>query len=97
MQWSVKDETMYACLRCMKGSRPCCVWDGAQQKIVVLPLVLQARDSDNPTDKGYWILPKGKAARSKKDLPALFQNAQGKADAAESGGAENGADGIVAE
>ncbi|KAK4895796.1 hypothetical protein LTR27_006278 [Elasticomyces elasticus] len=71
--WTIEDRTMYACKRCCNARTPCCVWDGAANKIVVLPLHPNMREATEPDEEGYWMRRTKRCTDNSLTLRALFE------------------------
>lgn len=53
--WTVKDYVLYACMTYTNEHWLCIVWQPKEKKFHSLPLVKEARASDDPAQKGFWV------------------------------------------
>ena len=63
-------EMRFACLRCTNSCRLCCIWDYGRKRIVALPLVPEARESEDVGEVGYWV--RRATSQARKKLRELF-------------------------
>lgn len=52
---TVEDPGKYACLTCTNRVRPCLIYDLKSRKIILLPLVEEARNGADSSQASYWV------------------------------------------